>query len=110
MDRGVDLAQEACRVVVVMKVPFPNLGDRQTSERLRMNDGDAWYAVQTIRTLVQMTGRGVRSADDWCVSYILDRQFTHNTLRKHKFLLPVWWREALDTRFPVKTLLVKEGQ
>ena len=110
MDRGVDLAQEDCRVVVVTKVPFPNLGDRQTSERLRLPDGDSWYAVQTIRTLVQMTGRGVRSADDWCVSYILDRQFTHNTLRKHKFLLPAWWREALDTSFPVRQLLKREGQ
>lgn len=96
MDRGVDLKDDLCRVVVVAKVPFPNLGDRQVSSRLRGPGGQAWYNVQTVRTLVQMTGRGVRSESDWCRTYILDSQFLSNTWKKCKGLLPGWWREAVE--------------
>lgn len=95
MDRGIDLAGDNCRVVIVAKVPFPNLGDRQVSSRLRGPGGQAWYNVQTIRSLVQMTGRGVRSETDWCVTYILDTQFIRKIWREAKFLLPKWWRDAV---------------
>lgn len=105
MDRGIDLAGEACRVVVVAKVPFPYLGDRRVSARLRMADGQTWYTVQTVRTLVQMCGRGVRSAEDWCHTFILDKQFVDNIWKRRKELLPEWWREAIDTGFNTRTLL-----
>jgi len=64
MDRGVDLPGDACRVQVVAKVPFPNLGDKQVNKRLYTRGGQEWYAVQAVRSLVQMTGRGVRSPED----------------------------------------------
>src|SRR3990167_6205893 len=31
-----------------------------------MPDGGSWVGVQTVSSLVQMTGRGMRSEDDWC--------------------------------------------
>jgi Rad3-related DNA helicase len=96
MDRGVDLPDDLCRVQVVAKVPFPYLGDRQVSARMRLPGGQAWYAVETVRTLVQMTGRGVRNASDWCVTYILDGQFKKNVLARNRRLLPAWWLEAVE--------------
>jgi ATP-dependent DNA helicase DinG len=105
LDRGIDLAGDDCRVIVVMKIPFPYLGDPQVSKRMRLPGGQSWYVVQAVRKLVQMTGRGVRSADDWCVTYILDKQFTSNILKKHEALLPSWWKESLNTRFGVRELL-----
>lgn len=99
LDRGVDFKGDDCRVVVVAKVPFPYLGDTQVSQRLHMPGGQQWYAVQTVRSLVQMTGRGVRSEDDWCVVYVLDKQFGGNVYRKNKGLLPEWWKEALETGY-----------
>jgi Rad3-related DNA helicase len=42
-----------------------------------------------------MTGRGMRSEDDYCESWILDKQFTDNIYKKNRQLLPSWWREAL---------------
>jgi ATP-dependent DNA helicase DinG len=105
MDRGVDLAGEQCRVIVVMKVPFPYLGDRQVAERMRLPGGQTWYSVQTVRKLVQMTGRAVRSKDDWCHTYILDQQFVKNLYRKQRGLFPAWWREAVDTRVDIRELL-----
>jgi ATP-dependent DNA helicase DinG len=105
LDRGIDLKGDECRVVVVAKVPFPYLGDRQVSARLNGPGGQAWYNVQTVRTLVQMTGRGVRSKDDWCVTYILDRQFVSNVWKRAKSLLPDWWKEAINMRFDSRALM-----
>lgn len=107
MSRGVDLRDDDCRVVVIAKVPFPNLGDPRTGARLHLPGGQTWYNVQTIRDVVQMTGRGVRSEDDHAASYILDKQFTTNTWRKNKMLFPRWWREAVDMSFDPRKLMVR---
>lgn len=98
MDRGVDLPGDACRVTVIAKIPYPNLGDKQVSKRLHTSDGQSWYSVQTVRSLVQMTGRGVRSEDDHCVTYVFDGNFMNSIWRKSRMMLPGWWVEALDFR------------
>jgi Rad3-related DNA helicase len=99
LDRGVDFKGDDCRVVVVAKVPYPSLGDTQVSQRMHSPGGQQWYNVQTIRSLVQMTGRGVRSEDDWCVTYILDKQFLSNVWKRGRMLFPEWWSEAMDNRY-----------
>jgi ATP-dependent DNA helicase DinG len=95
LDRGIDLPQDSCRAIVITKVPFPSLGDKQVSARLHSPGGQTWYNVRTIRSLVQMTGRGMRSEDDYCESYILDRNFLDMIWNKTRHLLPSWWKEAL---------------
>lgn len=105
MDRGVDLPGDACRVVVIAKVPFPSLGDRRVSARLRLPGGESWYAVQTVRKIIQMTGRGVRSDVDHATSYVLDKQFAINTFRKSKGLYPTYWRDAIDVGQDVRWLM-----
>ena len=95
MARGADFKGDLCRVQILIKVPFPNLGDKQISARLHSTyDGQTWYSVQTIRELVQMTGRGMRSESDWCVSWILDKQFL-NIWGKNQDLFPEWWRRSV---------------
>lgn len=95
LDRGIDLPGDDCRVIVVCKVPFPSLGDKQISARMHSKGGQTWYSVKTIRSLVQMTGRGMRSADDFCESYILDKMFLESIWRRNRNLLPKWWSDAL---------------
>lgn len=99
MDRGVDFAEDTARVVILCKVPFPYLGDRQISTRLHSPGGQGWYTTQTIRTIVQMTGRGVRSATDRATTYILDDQF-RRVYSQHRKLFPSWWRDAMQYRIP----------
>lgn len=95
MDRGIDLPGDLCRVVVVAKLPFPYIGDRQVSARMRGRGGDLWYQVQTVRSLVQMTGRHVRGMDDWGVTYVLDAQMEKKLWKGGgRRLLPDWWRAA----------------
>jgi ATP-dependent DNA helicase DinG len=96
LDRGIDLPHDDCRVIVVAKIPFPNLSDKQVAARLygTGREGRNWYTMKTIRSLVQMSGRGMRSVDDYCETYILDKQFLQ-LHRQNKHLLPSWWRDAL---------------
>lgn len=105
LERGVSLDDEACRVVVVVKVPFPSTGDPQVSQRLHGTGraGDVWYAVKTVRSLVQSTGRGMRHADDRCEIYILDKQFLR-FYRRNGRLFPRWWKDALDMHFDSRQL------
>lgn len=105
MERGIDLPGDMCRVQIIAKVPFPYLGDRQVNARMRMgNEGQVWYAVQTVRDIVQMCGRGMRYADDQCTTYILDQQFAKNLWQKNKGLFPGWFKEAVDTRTDIRWL------
>jgi Rad3-related DNA helicase len=95
MERGVDLPNGLCSFIIILKVPYPNLGDIQVSRRLySASDGPLWYAVQAIRSIVQATGRGMRSSTDHCESYILDGNFARLFAEYHD-LFPSWWREAI---------------
>lgn len=104
LSRGLDLADDLCRCVIIAKVGFPNLGDKQTNARLYSRGGNTWYATQTVRTLVQQTGRGMRGKSDFCETFILDAQMTRNIWKKNKHLLPKGWLEAIDwyERYPVE--------
>jgi len=42
-----------------------------------------------------MTGRAMRSADDFCESWILDAQFKR-VYEKKPMSLALWWREAVS--------------
>lgn len=95
MDRGVDLPKDECRAVIIAKMPYPYLGDPQVNKRVHASvDGNRWYAHRTISTVVQMAGRGVRSADDYAATYILDAQFDklYNEFRQ---LFPKWFRDSI---------------
>ena len=97
MDRGVDLPGGICKVIIVAKVPYPNLGSPQVNKRLHaFSDGPLWYARRTARTLVQMTGRATRRMGDWSVSYILDSQFAE-FVGRNGHIFPNWWRESVSS-------------
>jgi hypothetical protein len=50
----------------------------------------------TIRSLVQMSGRGMRHANDWAVTYVLDASFKR-FFQRHRLSFPSWWVEAVIT-------------
>jgi Rad3-related DNA helicase len=72
--RGVDLPDEQCRVNVILKTPFPYLGDKLTALRFYGNGeiGRRWYKSMACQEIIQMCGRGVRHKYDWCHTYVLD--------------------------------------
>jgi len=93
-DRGVDLPHEACRCVIICKVPYLNLSDDQTKARMEFPDGQRWYNLKAAQSIVQMSGRAVRSQDDFCDTWILDRQFG-SLLARTRHVIPKWWQDAI---------------
>lgn len=93
MERGISLDDDLARCVVVLKVPYPYLGDRQVNARVHSRGGDTWYRSETIAALAQACGRGVRTPTDWCDTYILDSEFR----RLPRHLMYRWFAEALVT-------------
>lgn len=72
LERGYDGTDDLVRVVVVAKVPWPDLSSKQVTARLYSSGGQEWYQVLTLRKIVQGCGRGMRHAEDWMVAYVLD--------------------------------------
>lgn len=101
MTTGVDLPGDLCRWQVVAKLPFPSLGDPQVKARMAAGpDGyptpmsQTWYTWTTLCALIQAAGRGVRSVDDWCVTYIIDGNISW-FLPSSKRMVPEWFRESI---------------
>jgi Rad3-related DNA helicase len=93
-DRGVDLPGDECRCVIICKMPYLHLGDKQVKARLAMPNGQRWYNLRTIQTVMQMTGRAVRNKDDHADCFILDKQFS-SLLARTRFMLPEWWLSSI---------------
>lgn len=108
MERGIDLPDDLCRVQIIAKCPFPALKG-VISARTHLPNGNLWYAVQTIRDIVQMAGRGVRHQQDWCVTYVFDIQFSKNLWSKWKAIFPKWFQAAVVTNHPIRDFVRPKG-
>ena len=72
MAEGLDLKDDLCRLNIITKCAFPNLGDDYVNKKLALPGGKRWYALQAMKTLIQATGRAVRSDKDFAVTIVLD--------------------------------------
>lgn len=83
MSHGVDLKGDLARFQIIVKAPFLPTRDVRI-ERLMKDDFD-WYQNKMLCSLIQSCGRGIRSKDDHCITYILDGTIAHNIVKtKHK--------------------------
>lgn len=89
MGTGWDFPDDECRFQIITKVPFPDR--RPVVVRMREQDDPHYGPYLAIQALVQATGRGRRSATDWCENFIIDDNFRwlYNVYRDH---FPAWWR------------------
>lgn len=67
---GLDLKDDKSRLQIFLKVPYPNLGDKYVSEKMKYSKG--WYSWKTCTSILQGVGRSVRSEEDWAITYFLD--------------------------------------
>lgn len=89
---GLDAKDDIARWQVIMKVPYPNLGEPLW--RARLNLGNNLYHYAAASGVVQMAGRVVRSAEDQGVTYILDAKF-EDLRGQYPTFFPKWFKEAL---------------
>lgn len=95
LSEGIDLKDDFSRFCIVTKVPYGNLGDEWVKRRFKYDP--MWYQVMTLRTLIQMTGRSVRSETDKAVTYILDSDF-NAFFAKNLKRIPSWWLESVQIK------------
>ncbi len=93
MTEGVDLKGDLSRFQIICKVPYPYLGDKLV--RKKMNKWKWWYPLQTAKTIVQATGRSVRSNEDTAVTYILDSDF-EMFYNRNRSMFPKGFKESLQ--------------
>jgi len=76
-DRGLDLVDDKCRSIVIMKYPLPDISDIMfLTMKKQLGDGRFWSYLTDLadRNLVQQCGRAVRNDNDWCEVYTLDKK------------------------------------
>ncbi len=95
MSEGLDLVGDQARWQVVIKAPYPNLGDPWVVRRRDRPGGRQWYEEQAITDMLQACGRVMRSRDDRGETYILDAN-ADRLLRRYWASLPGWFRARAD--------------
>ncbi len=102
LERGISLDEDKARLVIIIKAPYLYLGDKIVSARLYSSKiGNAWYTATMLLTILQMSGRAVRSKDDTADTYILDLK-AKEAIQKNPTFLPLWWLEALEFELPAR--------
>jgi Rad3-related DNA helicase len=92
MHEGIDLPDDAGRWQVILKVPWPSLGDPAIAALAKRDE--EWYVWQTAKTLIQAGGRVSRHEADFGVTYCLDGTFMR-LYNNGQHLLPHWFTDCL---------------
>jgi Rad3-related DNA helicase len=118
LTEGIDLKQELSEFQILVKVPYPDLGNEWVKERKRRDT--KFYKDRTARVICQAIGRSVRSENDYCITYTLDIRFESqyvdwrpkvNTELFTRHVMPVsylrtfWSMEELGKLLPGITML-----
>ncbi|XP_074597275.1 regulator of telomere elongation helicase 1 [Brevipalpus obovatus] len=83
LSEGLDMANQYCRAVLMVGLPFPAVRDRRVLIKKQylkeMNNPELnptnWYTLQMKRALNQAIGRVVRHKDDYGIVALLDSRF-----------------------------------
>lgn len=107
VSEGVDLPGDECRFQIIYKMPYLDLGDKQTSMRNAFDS--RWYDYNTSLNLVQTHGRGMRFEEDYCTTYFIDNRlisYVAEDASSNQFI-PDTFKDAID-KFDKSDLKVKE--
>ena len=107
---GVNFPYDECRFGLVVKDPFPYLGDAQIQARDSISDnkyhGYKYTFQRRCATLSQIYGRGVRAEDDWCHLYLLDTNI--KSLLGPSSLLTTYFWEGLVEHDANKEIIIED--
>lgn len=92
IEEGFDFPGDDARFQVIWKTPFADTRGALMSARVAQDDRYRNYL--TAKSVVQATGRVVRSEDDWGETAIFDSHWGwfHNSAAKEEF--PMWFRKS----------------
>jgi len=96
-NEGQDWKYSICSAQILLKVPFPDLGDRRVKRRLELGYRQ-WYQNQAMMEVIQAYGRAVRAEDDAARFYVVDGSCVDLIKRSWGFI-PDWFKDALPATF-----------
>lgn len=88
LTHGVDLKDNLARFQIIIKAPYLPIKSKRVESLMKL-DRD-WYINKMLGVLIQACGRGIRSKDDYCKTYILDSGVVEAVLT-HKQKLPKYF-------------------
>ncbi len=101
ISEGLDFADEAARMVIVIGIPYPSLADRRVNikreyldehkEQLRISGKD-WYMQEAVRAVNQSIGRAIRHRYDYGSILLVDERFDSGEV---KSLISRWLRDSV---------------
>lgn len=89
---GIDLPYDLGRWQAICKVPYPSLAEPAIAAK-QAADPD-WYSWESLKIMLQGTGRICRTPDDYGITFILDACF----MALPRKLMPPWFTQALVYR------------
>jgi Rad3-related DNA helicase len=95
MDEGISLDDNDARWQVIAKAAYPFMGAKRVEYRMDELDDWTWYANKASIALQQAVGRGMRSKNDWCHTYILDTSAVQ-LIERNEHLFEDWFKSAVD--------------
>jgi len=104
VDEGHDFPGDECRYVIISKIPFLDGRDVMTSALEKRHKG--YKSLVAARKVVQKSGRGVRSADDYAETFIID---DHWTWFRREVRWPRWFKESWSYSDTVPEALEPRG-
>ena len=81
---GSNFPDRQARGIILVGVPYANYSDPIVRaqigyyNRLDRGLGQRWYAMDAFRAANQAMGRGIRSIEDWCHYWLLDRRYVES--------------------------------
>jgi hypothetical protein len=94
MSTGINLKDDLARWNIISKLQYPNLVDVWVKKRMSLPDGKKWYELQTLRHIIQASGRTTRTENDWSVTIIADKRI-HKLILNNLDKLPQSFKDSL---------------
>lgn len=118
LSEGIDFKDELCRCVLLVGMPYANIGDITLQERMKFYDrrhdempefpgGRAFYEGRCMKAVNQTVGRAIRHTGDWSAIFLVDSRY--NSHRVQTSLTP-WVRDSLSESPSWETLESDFGQ
>lgn len=90
MTHGVDLKGDLGEFQVIIKAPYPPLGDPRVKRKFE--EDRQWYVNCMLSTLIQASGRCNRTKEDQSVTFIMDTNAV-DAIKANRHLLPKYFIE-----------------
>lgn len=91
---GLDLRDDECRLNIIPRLSYPDLGDPVVQKRRALPNGNAWYDLETLKIAIQQAGRSTRHEKDRSTTIIMDPRFSR-LVSMHRAKLPQSFLDAL---------------